>query len=152
MPDGDGSAEDAEVDSSNGTRARALQAEGRKVKINAEKIDRVCRERCNQAGSGGAMNRQLRRLQQKQRKKAKVDLMRQIDRSVQKAVNDDRVEALMMAFVLTLHGKYGFGQKRCLDVLNHIDDIMGDWIKDSEETERRWRERVNDEIGIRLKF
>lgn len=98
------------------------------------------------------MNRAQRRLAAKRNNGIKADLMQKIDRSVQKAVNDGRVEAMMMAFVLTLHDKYGFGQKRCLEVLDHIDMIMGDWIKDSEETEKRWRKRVDEEIGIVLRF
>lgn len=101
------------------------------------------------------MNRQQRRSLSQQRLKEKIT--RNVQEKIQDKVleqqaqqfNDDRVETMMMCFVLALHRKFKFGKKRCMDALKEVDDLMGGWINDEYDLEK-FRQLVFDETGIKI--
>lgn len=91
------------------------------------------------------MNRAERRRMEKQR--AARGLQKVITQQIIQEVENDRVEALMMCFVLALHEEFGFGKERCLRALWRVDGYRGPYVS-SRESVRQLRKRVEDEVNI----
>lgn len=91
------------------------------------------------------MNRAERRRMEKQR--AARGLQKVITQQIIQEVENDRVEALMMCFVLALHEEFGFGKERCLRALRRVDGYMEPYVS-SRESVRQLRRRVEDEVNI----
>lgn len=66
-------------------------------------------------------------------------------------LEDTRVEILMNCVVIALHDEFGFGQARCMRVLNAIDDLMVRADND-ELTRDRLREMAEQAAGVIVKY
>lgn len=91
------------------------------------------------------MNRAERRRMEKQR--AARRLQKVITQQIIQEVENDRVEALMMCFVLALHEEFGFGKERCLRALRRVDSYMEPYVS-SQESVAELKARVKSEVGI----
>lgn len=91
------------------------------------------------------MNRAERRRMEKQR--AARGLQKVITQQIIQEVENDRVEALMMCFVLALHEEFGFGKERCLRALWRVDSYMELYVS-SQESVAELKARVKSEVGI----
>lgn len=66
-------------------------------------------------------------------------------------LEDTRVEILMNCVVIALHNEFGFGQARCMRVLNAIDGLMV--MADNDELTRdRLREMAEQAAGVIVKY
>lgn len=66
-------------------------------------------------------------------------------------LEDTRVEILMNCVVIALHNEFGFGQARCMRVLNAIDSLMV--MADNDELTRdRLREMAEQAAGVIVKY
>lgn len=66
-------------------------------------------------------------------------------------LEDTRVEILMNCVVIALHDEFGFGQARCMRVLNAIDNLMVRADND-ELTRDRLREMAEQAAGVIVKY
>lgn len=66
-------------------------------------------------------------------------------------LEDTRVEILMNCVVIALHNEFGFGQSRCMRVLNAIDGLMVRADND-ELTRDRLREMAEQAAGVIVKY
>ena len=66
-------------------------------------------------------------------------------------LEDTRVEILMNCVVIALHNEFGFGQARCMRVLNAIDGLMVQADND-ELTQDRLREMAEQAAGVIVKY
>lgn len=91
------------------------------------------------------MNRAERRRREKEQvvRKAKKILVQDIVQQVE----NQRVEAMMLCFVLALHEEFGFGKDRCLRALRRVDSYMEPWVSSKENVEQLIQ-KVKDEIGL----
>jgi len=64
-------------------------------------------------------------------------------------IRDEVVNQVLNILSVVLHDDYGFGQKRCIKVLEHIN-LYFDNIKDKEITFDDVAECCRDEIGINI--
>lgn len=60
---------------------------------------------------------------------------------------ENTMKCVYAAVALVMHEKYGFGKKRCLDVLNAIDEKVIYALTTKEMVQRVW-----DEIGLEISF
>ena len=91
------------------------------------------------------MNRAERRRMEKQR--AARGLQKVITQQIIQEVENDRVEALMMCFVLALHEEFGFGKERCLRALRRVDSYMEPYVS-SQESVAELKARVRAKLGL----
>lgn len=91
------------------------------------------------------MNRAERRRREKERSVRGVKKI--IVEDIVQQVENQRVEAMLMCFVLALHEEYGFGKERCLRALTRVDSYMEPWVS-SQESLEQLRQKVKDEVGI----
>lgn len=99
------------------------------------------------------MNRQHRRIQAKSRGINRDALKREIaeavTRKTEQAMNDGRVEAMMLCFVLALHQEFGYGKKRCLQALEAVDGLMGPWVEGADTIDGL-KDKVLQDVGIKI--
>jgi len=83
--------------------------------------------------------------------KIKDEVKRRAKEEIIDELENTRVEILMNCMVVALHREFGFGQQRCLRVLNAIDGMMvlADEGKLTLETLRKMAE---EESGIKVKY
>ena len=91
------------------------------------------------------MNRAERRRRQKEQTVRGVKKI--ITQDIIQQVENQRVEAMMMCFVLALHEEFGFGKERCLRALRRVDSYMGPWVS-SQQSLDELRQKIKDEVGI----
>ena len=100
------------------------------------------------------MNREQKRfMESKQNKNIKVmkkGIRNEIIKRAEQQLNDGRVEAMMLCFVLALHREHGFEEDECLNTLRAVDSLMDPWIK-SEYNLEELRDLVIREVGIDIK-
>lgn len=95
------------------------------------------------------MNRAERRKLEKLNRKDKHDIIDVLAKKQEQVLNDGRAEAMFLLFILLLHRHFGFGQKRCLRIMQGVDDMMGLWLK-GELDLYKLRQMVRDEVGIEI--
>lgn len=102
-------------------------------------------------------NRAQRRAQA--RHQARIDRIKNdITRDVKNSLMEDAIDEvqsnqvnwLLSGVVLCMHRRYGWGQKRCLRLLQDIDNTMKQ-VSDDEITMEELMKQVEDEVHIIVK-
>ena len=94
------------------------------------------------------MNRQQRRAMEKSQKRVNRHLGTAY-RALQQQVDNDKTQALLACFIISLNEIYGFGQQECMAVLNKIDEHMCG-VTNGMETLQELINRAQDTVGIQI--
>lgn len=60
-----------------------------------------------------------------------ADIKKAMVEEILKQVDVYRVDALMLSFCLVLHRRYGYDETECIQILNDVDAIMGDYLNNA---------------------
>lgn len=103
---------------------------------------------------GRAERRKAERQYQRDSKKDKILISREelteMRRNIADSVSEYSVEALLTCFALTERQLYGFGSKRVLRTLEHVDMLFGRILK-GEVTMDEYAKLLEDEVGIAVR-
>lgn len=100
---------------------------------------------------GRAERRRVERRERIQNRKGNVSLSRKDIRDMKESITHDAsaygVEALMTCYGLALRRLYGFGNKRIINSLRAIDELM-EGILDGSHTIEEYKQILEDETGV----
>lgn len=103
---------------------------------------------------GRAERRRAERQKRIQERKDKVLLSQNEITELKKSITHDAsaygAEALMTCYALALRRLYGFGNKRIMDSLRAIDELM-EGILDGSHTIEDYKKILEDETGVIIK-
>lgn len=95
------------------------------------------------------MNREQRRNEVKKNKQLSIKLLKEVEQKT-KDISIEHTTSAMMASILTvMHDKYGFGSKRCQDVLNAITSQF-ESITEGYVSIEDIKLQIQEELGIKL--
>lgn len=91
------------------------------------------------------MNRRQRRAMKNQPKRFSESDMRRAAREAAQTTASHSTEMILAALCLALHGEFGFGQRRCVRVLERIEQITLEALCAGELVDR-----VKDCMGVEI--